>query len=85
MSNCSGAPAREWLAQYMEGTLPDEDAQKFEDHYFDCPVCFGELQAIQAAQEALRRHPVPITAPKRILEWPGSWRCLLYTSPSPRD
>jgi hypothetical protein len=74
MSNCIGAPARQWLEQYLEGTLPDSEAESFENHYFDCPVCLGELQAIQAAQEALRRHPVPITAPKRILEWPVSWR-----------
>jgi hypothetical protein len=74
MSNCIGAPAKQWLEQYMEGTLPEAEAENFENHYFDCPVCLGELQAIQAAQEALRRHPVPITAPKRIFEWPVSWR-----------
>jgi hypothetical protein len=74
MSNCIGAPARQWLEQYVEGTLPEAEAEDFENHYFDCPVCLGELQAVQAAQEALRRHPVPITAPKRIFEWPVSWR-----------
>ena len=74
MSNCIGAPAREWLEQYVEGTLPEAEAERFENHYFECPVCLGELQAIQAAQEALRRHPVPIEAPKRIFEWPVSWR-----------
>ncbi len=74
MSNCIGAPARQWLEQYVEGTLPEAEAESFENHYFDCPVCLGELQAIQAAQEALRRHPVPVTAPKRIFEWPTVWR-----------
>jgi hypothetical protein len=74
MSHCIGAPARERLEQYVEGTLPEAEAEKFENHYFDCPVCLGELQAIQAAQEALRRHPVPITPRKRIFEWPTVWR-----------
>jgi hypothetical protein len=74
MSHCIGAPARQWLEQYVEGTLPNSEAEDFENHYFDCPVCFEELQAVQAAQEALRRHPVPITAPKRLFEWPLSWR-----------
>src|SRR5215469_8616752 len=74
MSHCIGAPARQWLEQYVEGTLPEAEAENFENHYFDCPVCLGELQAVQATQEALRRHPVPIAAPRRILEWPVSWR-----------
>ncbi len=74
MSNCIGAPARQWLEQYVEGTLPDTEAENFENHYFDCPVCLGELQAVQAAQEALRRHPVPITPQKRLFEWPMHWR-----------
>ncbi len=74
MSNCIGAPAREWLEQYIEGTLPDSEAENYENHYFDCPVCLGELQAVQAAQEALRRHPVPITPQKRFFELPMHWR-----------
>jgi Putative zinc-finger len=74
MSNCIGAPAKEWLEQYIEGTLPEPEAENFENHYFDCPVCLGELQAVQAAQEALRRHPVPITPQKRFFEWPMHWR-----------
>ena len=73
MSDCIGAPAREWLERYVDGTLPEAEAQKFEEHYFDCPACLGQLQALQAVQEQLRRHPVPIVAvqPKaRILTWP---------------
>jgi hypothetical protein len=54
----------------VEGTLPEEEAQKFEDHYFDCPVCFGELQAIQAAQQALRHHPIAVSQPKHVIAWP---------------
>lgn len=77
MTNCIGAPAREWLEQYVEGTLPEEEAQKFEDHYFDCPVCLGELQALQAAQAALRQHPVLIAQPKRVLAWPTNWNRMI--------
>lgn len=74
MSNCIGAPAKEWLEQYVEGTLPEAEAESFENHYFECPVCLGELQALQAAQEAMRRHPIAIKAPKRFFEWPTVWR-----------
>jgi TolA-binding protein len=73
MTNCIGAPARQWLEQYVEGTLPEDDAQNFENHYFDCPVCLRELQAIQAVQGALRQHPIPVTQPRRVLDWPISW------------
>lgn len=70
MTNCIGAPARQWLEQYVEGTLPEDEAQKFEDHYFECPYCLGELEAVQAAQKALRHHPISVTQPGRILPWP---------------
>jgi Putative zinc-finger/Tetratricopeptide repeat len=77
MTNCIGAPARQWLEQYVERTLPEDEAQKFEDHYFDCPVCLGELQAVQSAQEALRRHPIPVTRHKRVLAWPTTWPAIV--------
>jgi hypothetical protein len=70
MTNCIGAPARQWLEQYVEGTLPEDEAQKFEDHYFECPSCLGELEAVQAAQGALRHNPISVTPPKRVFPWP---------------
>ena len=77
MTDCIGAPTREWLEQYVEGTLPEQEVQKFEDHYFDCPVCLGELQAIQAVQEALRKHPIAIAQPKPVLAWPTNWNRMI--------
>ncbi|HEY3703864.1 MAG TPA: zf-HC2 domain-containing protein [Terracidiphilus sp.] len=77
MTNCTGAPARQWLEQYVEGTLPENEAQKFEDHYFDCPVCLGELQALQTAQAVLRQHPVTVTAAKHVLAWPTNWNKMM--------
>src|ERR1700756_439895 len=70
MNDCIGAPAHERLEQYVEGTLPETEAQKFEEHFFECPTCLAELQALQAAQEQLRRHPVSVTPRARILTWP---------------
>jgi hypothetical protein len=71
MNDCIGAPAQKWLDRYLEGTLPENEAQAFESHYFDCPVCLGELQAVQAAQEQLRLHPVAIQPKARVLRWPA--------------
>lgn len=70
MNDCIGAPAREWLERYVDGTLPDQDAQKFEEHYFDCPRCLAELEAVQAVQEQLRRHPVSTAPRARVISWP---------------
>ena len=69
MSHCTGAPAEQWLEQYVAGTLPDPEAQAFEEHYFDCPVCLAQLQALQAAAMQLRRNPAKI--PARVIAWPA--------------
>ena len=53
---CTGAPAERWLEKYVAGTLAAADAEAFEEHYFDCPVCLAQLQAVQAAAEQMRRN-----------------------------
>jgi hypothetical protein len=68
MSHCTGAPAEQLAEQYVAGTLPDPEAQAFEEHYFDCPVCLARLQALQAVANQIRRNPVKI--PGRVLGWP---------------
>jgi hypothetical protein len=70
MTDCIGAPAREWLERYVDGTLPDAEAQQFEEHYFECSVCLTELQALQAARKQLEQHPVSAPPRRRVLSWP---------------
>ncbi|HEY2860277.1 MAG TPA: zf-HC2 domain-containing protein [Terracidiphilus sp.] len=70
MTDCIGAPAREWLERYVDGTLPDEEAQKFESHYFDCPRCLAELEELQAVQKQLREHPISTAPRARVFTWP---------------
>lgn len=69
MSHCTGTPAEQLAEQYVAGTLPDPEAQAFEEHYFDCPVCFAQLRALQAVAEQTRRNPVRI--PGRVIAWPA--------------
>jgi hypothetical protein len=57
MTHCTGAPAEQWLERYIQGTLPDSEAQQFEEHYFDCPVCLAQVEALQAVRERLRQIP----------------------------
>jgi anti-sigma factor RsiW len=68
MIHCNLAPAEERLQQYVEGTLPEDEAQAFEEHYFDCPVCMEEVQALQAVAAELARNPVKPRA--AVLRWP---------------
>ena len=68
MTSCNGRPADECLDAYLEGTLPENEARRFEEHYFDCPVCLGRLEAL----EAVARHlgtpaKTPLKAP---IPWP---------------
>lgn len=72
MTDCIGAPSREWLERYVDGSLPEAESERFENHYFDCAVCLSELQAVQAAQEQLRLHPVAAEPRRaRIFRWPA--------------
>jgi len=70
MNDCIGAPAHEWLERYVDGTLPETEALKFEEHFFDCPHCLAELEAVQAVQDQLRRHPVSTAPRARVFSWP---------------
>jgi hypothetical protein len=57
MTHCTGAPAELWLERYIQGTLPDAECQQFEEHYFDCPVCLAQVEALQAVRARLAELP----------------------------
>jgi len=69
MSHCTGAPAEQLAEQYVAGTLPDSESRAFEEHYFDCPVCLAQLQALEAVALQIHRNPVKI--PGRVIAWPA--------------
>jgi tetratricopeptide (TPR) repeat protein len=68
MTNCTGSPAEQWLESYLQGTLPEAEASKFEEHYFDCPVCLAQVEALQAI--ALKLASQPRTTHKTLISWP---------------
>jgi hypothetical protein len=57
MTHCTGAPAELYLERYIQGTLPDSESQQFEEHYFDCPVCLAQVEALQAVRARLSQIP----------------------------
>jgi tetratricopeptide (TPR) repeat protein len=68
MTNCTGTPAEQLVESYLLGTLPEDEALKFEEHYFDCPVCLAQVEALQAVAGKLRSEP---RRPARVLiPWP---------------
>jgi hypothetical protein len=74
MNPCNRAPAIENAAQYIEGTLSQIDAERFEDHYWNCPACLAYLQALEAVGDELAREPLSQIVPtprKRIFDWPA--------------
>jgi len=90
MNHCTGAPAELWLERYIQGTLPDADAQQFEEHYFDCPVCLAQVEALQAVRARLAELPAneqPARRPaakKRapVISWPTAAASLLALAAS---
>ena len=68
MTNCTRKPAEEYVESYLQGTLAEVEAQKFEEHFFDCPVCLAHVEALQAAMHTLRNQPR--NPPKAPIPWP---------------
>jgi len=65
MTKCTGTRAEMLAADYLRGTLPDDEARSFEEHYFSCDRCFEHLRALQAAQGVLRETPAEVHPPRR--------------------
>ena len=51
---CQAVSEGDLLEQYVAGGLPDGEKEALELHYFACDACFAELEAMRAAQGALR-------------------------------
>ena len=73
MKICDGTPAKQDGLQYVEGTLPEVEAGRLEDHYFSCPACRHVIQTLQTAAEEFAAMPVvAIPAMRRsMLRWPA--------------
>ena len=74
MNTCKASPAEQYALAYVEGTLSQAEAEQFEEHFFECPVCLEYLQTLQAAGAALAKQPVAeVATPQRgkLLAFPG--------------
>lgn len=86
MTKCIGSPAQEMAEQYLAGGLPEEEAERFEDHYFGCDLCHEHLLTLKEIREAMIREPIAIVAapaePARVAPRPG-FRARMLAFPVP--
>jgi hypothetical protein len=68
MSDCSGTLTDRYLERYIQGTLPENEAQQFEEHYFECPDCLAQVEALQVVARKLVTAPRP--PGKAPIPWP---------------
>lgn len=43
----------EVITDYIEGTLPDDDRRRFEEHLGECPYCVSYLEQMRGTIDAL--------------------------------
>src|SRR5215216_978346 len=68
--NCHEVSASDLPARYLAGHLDGPELEAYEEHYFECDVCFRELEILRTAGSILEKevpstdevhdhHPVP--------------------------
>jgi hypothetical protein len=75
MTDCTGTLTDRYLEQYIQGTLPEPEARLFEEHYFDCPSCLAQVEALQAV--TLKLGGQPRKALKMPIPWPVRAKALV--------
>jgi anti-sigma factor RsiW len=67
----------EVITNYIEGTLPEHDRRRFEQHLGECPGCVNYLEQMRATIDALgelREESIPPAAREELLEALRRWR-----------
>jgi TolA-binding protein len=71
MTTCGGNRAEVLAEDYLRGTLPEAEAQSFEEHYLTCDACFEHVRALQSVRRVLANSPAEI--PIASLTRPPAW------------
>lgn len=72
-TGCGWAGREEVFEGYVRGALGPEERDAFEEHYFECPVCFDRLHTFLALQAELRSSPAEPRDPRPAHGWPWRW------------
>jgi len=74
MKKCLVSLEEDRALAYLDGTLPEAEAEEFEAHYFQCPECLARVQTLEAMEVVLGRLPAAEPAALRrrvVLGWPA--------------
>ncbi|MBK9091163.1 MAG: tetratricopeptide repeat protein [Holophagales bacterium] len=64
--DCAEIRSSEDAERYLRGSLSEEEATRYEDHFFACESCFAELKALEALQLELARTRHAVQAQARF-------------------
>ena len=53
--NCDEVAAADLPSRYLAEDLGDAEREAYEEHYFECDACFGELEILRTTQAVLGR------------------------------
>ncbi len=63
--------------RYLMGKLPADERARFEEHYVDCPVCLGDLEAVEGLRAGLKELSAGAAAARRtspVVRFLGDYR-----------
>jgi tetratricopeptide (TPR) repeat protein len=68
---CDEVEAADLPARYLAGDLGDAEREAYEEHYFGCDACFGELEILRTTQAVLADEAPSGRGRKRVsvLRW----------------
>jgi anti-sigma factor RsiW len=67
----------EVVTDYLDGTLPDEDRRRLEEHLAECPYCIDYIEQMRATIEALGtvgEESISVETRHELLEAFRGWR-----------
>ena len=77
MSDLTCEELVELITDYLEGVMPPDDRDRFEDHLADCEGCrnyLAQMQRTIASAGSLSGESIPGPARARLLEAFRTWR-----------
>jgi hypothetical protein len=63
--DCELKERERYIAEYVNGTLPEEDMARFEEHYFQCSQCFMDVTTVVDAASLIAADGKRLTASQR--------------------